>query len=379
MELLYLWINHSKNGIFRHQGINLSPEFNFIVEKKKEQWFFSEDDSWKSRKSIFKNEIVENVSAIVGRNGVGKTTLLDYLANLDCSVPHRESYDIGYEAMRERDIREALCIYVFRENDEICIYHNFEKGFENKTDYNVKNMSNTEIYRGTLLEQTDFKDILRIYITNSSYGGIQKNGISRQFKLDEIALTPKGISTIASSYFNKLLDLNATFYLSTVYYEWRKMLKSWLDPDHFQKICDILYFNKLIKEKKLEGYAVNISTRLNISCAFAPAIIYKNYSQKLQKEQQPKLSEICDFVNAFRQKMNDNLNHIIKNLISNLIFEICLDSEMDFSKITLNKTECLEWAKNNMIFTSNKEYFIEAVSEIEELTEILEKATVKKM
>ena len=32
MELLYIWINQSENNVFENQGINLSPEFNFVVD-----------------------------------------------------------------------------------------------------------------------------------------------------------------------------------------------------------------------------------------------------------------------------------------------------------------------------------------------------------
>ena len=178
----------------------------------------------------------------------------------------------------------------------------------------------------TLIEQADFKDISRIYITNSSYGSIQKDGISRETKIAEIALTPRGISTIASSYYNKLLALDEFIYKPTLYREWREILKSWLQLEHFQHICDIVYFNKLIKEKQIEKYSVHISTQLSISCAFALAIFDRKRT-KIRQEEQGILSELRTSINILRQKMDSNLNIVIKNLVANLIFEICLDSE----------------------------------------------------
>lgn len=377
MELLFVWINESRHGFFKHQGFNFSPEFNFVVKKKEETWVLHEDDSWISKKSVFKDEVIENVSAIVGRNGAGKTTLLDYLADLNCSVPQKISYDKGYEAMAERDIREALCIYIFREEEEICVYHNFENGFENKTKYSDKNMSNGELYRETLLEQTDFKNVFRIYITNSSCGGIQKDGISRQFKLDEIALTPKGISTIASSYYNKLLDLNHFSHKVTPYYEWRKSLKSWLELEHFQRICDSIYFIKLIKAGRMENYSVHISTKLGISCAFAIPILGKIFPQNLENKHNVKLGGLHDYINSLRQKLEENENIVIKNLVSNLVFEICLDTDVTFPKDISCVKECLQWAKDSLNETSNKAYFEEALIEIEQLSDILKEVPIK--
>lgn len=377
MELLYVWINESKHEIFKQQGINLSPEFNFNVEKQEEQWVLLEDLSWESKKSIFKDNIIENVSAIVGRNGIGKTTLLDYLARLDCLTLHKASYNKGYDLMKERDIRKSLCIYVFKENEKISIYHNFETGFINKTEYDDKNMSDGELYRKTLLEETDFKDIFRIYITNSNYGSIQKDGISRQMKLDEVALTPKGISTIAASYFNKILDLDVAMYNPTLYREWREKLKSWLKPEQFQQVCDILYFNKLIKENKMEEYAVHVSTQLSVACASALAILQRKYPQKLQPKEELKLSGVCEFIGKLQQKIDQKLNIVIKNLILNLILEICLDSEIDYPENITSMSECLEWVENNVNVTSNEDYFKEAIAEIEELAVILERASEK--
>ena len=71
MELLFLWIYNDKNGVFNKQGINFSPEYCFTVNDKEETIELSEDSQWKKRESIFKNETIENVSAIVGKNGSG--------------------------------------------------------------------------------------------------------------------------------------------------------------------------------------------------------------------------------------------------------------------------------------------------------------------
>ena len=251
MELLYVWINESKRGFYKQQGFNFSPEFNFIVKEEKESWILYEDDTWTGKQSIFKDIVIENVSAIVGKNGAGKTTLLEYLIGLDCcSIPDKESYDENYEDLREKEIRENKSIYIFRENENIYIYHNFQNNFQNKTRYFEKNMSKLEVYQNAQENQTDFNDIVKIYITNSGYGNIEKNTMITESKLDTIILTPKKISEIASMYYDKLLDLSSFSSNASSNHDYilKKILKSWREIDDFQTICDIIYFNKLLKE-----------------------------------------------------------------------------------------------------------------------------------
>ena len=43
MELLYVWINKSENGVFEEHGINLSPEYNFLVNRLDNGVVLSED------------------------------------------------------------------------------------------------------------------------------------------------------------------------------------------------------------------------------------------------------------------------------------------------------------------------------------------------
>ena len=381
MELLYVWINESKRGFYKQQGFNFSPEFNFIVKEEKKSWILYEDDTWTGKQSIFKDIVIENVSAIVGKNGAGKTTLLEYLIGLDCcSIPDKESYDENYEDLREKEIRENKSIYIFRENENIYIYHNFQNNFQNKTRYFEKNMSKLEVYQNAQENQTDFNDIVKIYITNSGYGNIEKNTMITESKLDTIILTPKKISEIASMYYDKLLDLSSFSSNASSNHDYilKKILKSWRKIDDFQTICDIIYFNKLLKEGRFKDYSINISTKLSISSAKAIRILDNYFIQKHEKNK--KLKEICDLIdNNYTKIFTKNENYVTVNLILNLLFEIAINFNIDLPNNISSVKEGIDWIKENLDITLNtkKEYYEEAIKEIEILSRLLKNPITK--
>ena len=75
MELVYLWVEEYKNII--GQGFNFSPRFECSYDEKKEELAINEN---KDYVSIFPENI--NVTAIVGENGSGKSSIYELLINL---------------------------------------------------------------------------------------------------------------------------------------------------------------------------------------------------------------------------------------------------------------------------------------------------------
>lgn len=78
MELLYLWIEDYKN--IHKQGFNFSPNHDFhynhetgVLEDK-----FAESGKQEQPENFF-GEKISNVTAIIGKNGCGKTNLLDWM------------------------------------------------------------------------------------------------------------------------------------------------------------------------------------------------------------------------------------------------------------------------------------------------------------
>jgi len=376
MELLYVWINRSKNKFYEQKGINFSPEYNFIVEHQDETWVLYEDETWEKNISIFKDDIIENVTAVVGRNGSGKTTLLEYLSRLTC-IPPQMNERQEYERYQEDKNEHYKYIYVLKEEDSIFVYHSLEHNFLNMTKYDEKAMYGVNYTEKRSAGENGFDDILKVYLSNSTFGSIQRNDVTRETKLDGISLTPSGISTIGKMFFDKLLGLNTFVNENNLVYLWKNILKQRLDLQHFQSICDILYFDKLIREDKIESYEINISSTISVSSKSAAYLLFSNYPENITTEKTLFLNKLCDNIGKLSKKIHMESNQIVRNMTLNLLFEICMDLEDLYPQKIMSISQALEWIEEICIDLREKDYYLEALKEIGHLNEIMQSAFQK--
>ena len=77
-ELIYLWINKDTHGCFHREEFNFSPRYSVSYSPETRVLRIETLDTI----NVFKNSNIANVTAIIGENGTGKTTLLEYLTAL---------------------------------------------------------------------------------------------------------------------------------------------------------------------------------------------------------------------------------------------------------------------------------------------------------
>lgn len=113
-ELIYLWINKDTHGCFHREGFNFSPWYSVSYSPETRVLRIETLD----RINVFRNSNIANVTAIIGENGTGKTTLLEYLTGLS-DVPlteeTREEYQPWHRAQNE--LREFIAVYIEGGND----------------------------------------------------------------------------------------------------------------------------------------------------------------------------------------------------------------------------------------------------------------------
>lgn len=98
MELVYLWVEDYKN--IKNQGFNFSPRFRCEYNENTNELTIDEN---KDYVSIFPDNI--NVTAIVGENGSGKSSIYELLFNL-----------IHHVEIKETNINNFIIIYEQKEN-----------------------------------------------------------------------------------------------------------------------------------------------------------------------------------------------------------------------------------------------------------------------
>lgn len=109
VELLYLWTECDESGFIQNQGFNFSPHYRFELKAGKDgkQYELScvKDENYPK---IWEVGNIVNLTAVVGENGSGKSSLLRHL--LDPSEDH---------------YRQHKLIKIYRCGRNIKVYHNF--------------------------------------------------------------------------------------------------------------------------------------------------------------------------------------------------------------------------------------------------------------
>ena len=99
MELVYLWVNKYKN--IKNQGFNFSTKFNCnfyakFDENNQLENFCKLEINPTSINSIFPEKI--NLTAIVGKNGSGKSSLLEILSNKYSPVEYQNLFFVFFDS-----------------------------------------------------------------------------------------------------------------------------------------------------------------------------------------------------------------------------------------------------------------------------------------
>lgn len=251
MELIYMWINNCRDCIIK-QEFNFSPIHRFraynlnapeTVEYCRSQ----------SSVNIMKSKNITNITAIVGSNGVGKTSLLSFIANNTCIA--KSNVQKGYEKYIENQYEIRKSIYIFEDNNKFIIYHNLENELK------IINLSEDKycLYHNAkksqkILELYEMRKQMIVYLSNSSIVLDNLLQYSRSVNTYNVNLHLKSLYLISNRFYNSLwgIDVFDKSTLDTNGFAGIIQLKR--NEQTFQELLDVLYYNYL-KSNNITDYA----------------------------------------------------------------------------------------------------------------------------
>ena len=269
MKLVYVWFNFDDKNIFTRKGVTLTDEYLVnISHNLDEKQLILEISKNNEYISIFKNEVITEVSAIVGQNGAGKTTLLEHIShNLMPLLPLNME---GYGEYDKYESEKNMGIRIYEANEELKVYHNLK-------DFHI--VVNTDIKKVVIdLNKTkDFElDITYVFLTNSSLNANTNSFYSTSDnKFSNISITPQEIKMFAKDFYKKGIT-NKAIYKKNKFYNLQELLIGQKTDKDFQQICDLIYFNILLEKDSFETFSGKVSTEVNIWCSTIQAIMQKS-------------------------------------------------------------------------------------------------------
>lgn len=245
MELLYLWINCGNNNCIIQQEMNFSPIYNFYVDNKENPTNLK-CEKMHSINLLAKGSI-NNITAIIGSNGVGKTSLLSFIANKSCYPKFNRGNDYSKYDLMEYEHHKS--IYVFLDNKNIIVYHNLENELNCEFDILPDNIYWVQKKEDSVERLHDIRKQLIMYITNSSFVPDGLQNYSQSGSTWNVNMHPKSMNLIANRFYNLLFGVKDFKRIKENDSEFAWLIKEHRDERTFQELLDVLYYQYLISNK----------------------------------------------------------------------------------------------------------------------------------
>ncbi len=382
MEIVYYWLEECE-GIYQ-QGFHLTPEIKVSMEVTDGKYSLAISDTGKiNLMRDITDDVITNVTVLLGINGSGKTTLLNALGRLSCFAEAEEKRD-EYKTFTNLKNLQKHCLYVMRQDGEYIIITNIKKDqivIDDKNEIvreKVYYSDNKERLSADLNQGKGIYGISSVYLTNASFNSVGDT-LGTHKGIEHISFTPEGLTAVSRAFFDFIYPEALTSREKTEFDQYSEQLKERKNRLQFQQFCDMFFCAYFYNDGNLSRMAILNKKEyvVRAGCILEIFTPRDGYSILFNQEH-----EAC--VGVINKKFEGNkaqdILYILKvNLIGEyLLAHVDLLNHIDKS---LEMMGLYDYIVGLIVADasrdSHKEYFKNAVAEMVRLENILHNADIR--
>lgn len=359
-ELIYLWIEQDEHGCFQNMDFNFSPCYKINFNYKTRRLTAQKID----KLNVFSEPKIQNLTAIIGENGVGKTTLIKYLTELG-DVPYSQRDSAENRQRRKERTDSFIAVYKQAWTDSLKIINHLSGcrkiQFEgNEIDVYSRNEFVAEDYIGK---------ISHICLSNSEYG-IGASGNRMNSGIDYITLTNSALPTIYKDFYRRLYGVDVESFLVelTRFNTLQRYMADKAEANDFQVFLDVLYYDSLLKGKsRFCGKKID-------AVDFSISILEAPISEKSSSEAEIMIKNGMSKCKTLKNDLCEM--GLWGRLVYNLAMELTVVYD-DFDPRTKKADEIFSYCKSfvtDKVQGRERTYYLDAWHEVNEFKTILENA-----
>ena len=359
-ELIYLWIEQDEHGCFQNMEFNFSPCYKINFNYKTRRLTAQKID----KLNVFSEPKIQNLTAIIGENGVGKTTLINYLTELG-DVPYSQEDSAENRQRRKERTDSFIAVYKQAWTDSLKIINHLSGcrkiQFEgNEIDVYSRNEFVAEDYIGK---------ISHICLSNSEYG-IGASGNRMNSGIDYITLTNSALPTIYKDFYRRLYGVDVESFLVelTRFNTLQRYMADKAEANDFQVFLDVLYYDSLLKGKsRFCGKKID-------AVDFSISILEAPISEKSSSEAEIMIKNGMSKCKTLKNDLCEM--GLWGRLVYNLAMELTVVYD-DFDPRTKKADEIFSYCKSfvtDKVQGRERTYYLDAWHEVNEFKAILENA-----
>lgn len=262
MQLLYFWFTSTYPETIRKGDDNLSPAYDFWIEETSvDKYTLHKSREWQGHDSVFatKNSCIENISALVGANGAGKTTILFSLMEMNkwAKAAAKRPKQDTYGRLREY-------VLVFGDGQHLYVYTSLpDLDCKSVAEDNV----DLSIHTAQMPNGIPFESHTILYLTNSAYVPYISDSVVDEKGVHVMTVTPSTIEGLTQKFYERLLGLEGKAPItvwSNVHTIAAQMIRMYKTAQDFQQLVDVLYWNDINCSKSLSEHEGKVGTKIGV-------------------------------------------------------------------------------------------------------------------